>query len=142
MNATTFAKPFRGTDTDPYRKIAFYTGLFWVITYITSIPALFLFDPVLNDPSYIVGAGDDNWIFLGTFLELILIIANIGTAIVPLAIGSRMRTFPVHCGWRTSSSSAAESSGCPTTPSSPSPSGCHLRWASSWAPYPRCRWRA
>ena len=39
MNATTFAKPFRGTDTDPYRKIAFYTGLFWVITYITSIAA-------------------------------------------------------------------------------------------------------
>jgi hypothetical protein len=86
MNATTLATPFRGTDTDPYRRIALYTGLFWVITYITSIPALFLFDPVLNHPGYIVGAGDDNRIFLGAFLELILIIANIGTAIVPLAI--------------------------------------------------------
>jgi hypothetical protein len=89
MNAATFATSFRRSDTDPYRRIAFYTGLFWVITYITSIPALLLFDPVLNHPGYIVGAGDDNRIFLGAFLELILIIANIGTAIVPLAILKR-----------------------------------------------------
>lgn len=89
MNASTLAASLPGARMDPYRKIALYTGVFWVITYITSIPALFLFDPVLNDPSYIVGAGDDNRIFLGAFLELILIIANIGTAIVPLAILKR-----------------------------------------------------
>ncbi len=89
MNATTLAASLHGARMDPYRKIALYTGLFWVITYITSIPALLLFDPVLNDSSYIVGAGDDNRIFLGALLELILIIANIGTAIVPLAILKR-----------------------------------------------------
>jgi hypothetical protein len=56
----------------------------FLITYITSIPAAFvLYPPVLDDPRYIVGvAGADNSVRLGAFLELILIITNIGTAVV------------------------------------------------------------
>jgi hypothetical protein len=55
----------------------------FLITYITSIPAFFVFyAPVLDDPRYIVGAGADTSVSLGAFLELILIIANIGTAVV------------------------------------------------------------
>jgi Domain of unknown function (DUF4386) len=37
---------------------------------------------VLDDPRYIVGAGADTSVRLGAFLELLLIIANIGTAVV------------------------------------------------------------
>ncbi|HET9965056.1 MAG TPA: DUF4386 domain-containing protein [Rubrobacter sp.] len=36
----------------------------------------------MDDPRYIVGAGADNGVLLGAFLELLLIIANIGTAVV------------------------------------------------------------
>jgi hypothetical protein len=55
----------------------------YLITFITSIPALFVFyAPVLTDPRYIVGAGADTSVALGAFLEMILIIANIGTAVV------------------------------------------------------------
>jgi hypothetical protein len=55
----------------------------FLITFITAIPALGLFQPVLDDPAgYIAGAGADNRIFLGAFLELLLIIANVGTAVV------------------------------------------------------------
>jgi hypothetical protein len=65
------------------RRIAVTFGVLYLITFITSIPALWLFQPVLDDPAgYVAGAGDDNRIFLGAFLELLLIIANIGTAIV------------------------------------------------------------
>jgi hypothetical protein len=64
------------------RQIAFVTGVLFLITYITSIPALLLFDPVLNDADYIISAGADNRVRLGAFLELLLIIANIGTALV------------------------------------------------------------
>jgi hypothetical protein len=54
-----------------------------LITFITAIAALWLFQPVLDDPGgYIAGAGDDNRILLGALLELLLIIANIGTAVV------------------------------------------------------------
>jgi hypothetical protein len=55
----------------------------FLITFITSIPALGLFQPVLDDPAgYIAGGGADNRIYLGALLELLLIIANIGTAVV------------------------------------------------------------
>jgi hypothetical protein len=59
------------------------TGVLFVITFIASIPALYLFQPVLDDPvGYIAGGGDSNRIFLGALLELITILANIGTAVV------------------------------------------------------------
>ncbi len=58
-------------------------GVLFLITFATSIPALALFQPVLDDPAgYIASAGQDNRIFFGAFLELLLIVANIGTAVV------------------------------------------------------------
>jgi hypothetical protein len=72
----------RGTQMDASRRTALFAGIWFVITFITSIPALLLFDPVLNDANYIVGAGADNRIFTGAFLELLLIVANIATALV------------------------------------------------------------
>jgi len=74
------------------RKIALVTGMLFVITFITSIPAaLILYVPVLTDPNYIVGGGAaDNSVFLGASLELLLIIANIGTAVVLFPILKRV----------------------------------------------------
>jgi uncharacterized protein DUF4386 len=64
------------------RKLARIAGVLFLITFVTSIPALLLYHPVLNDHHYITGAGADTRVLLGAFLELILIIANIGTAVV------------------------------------------------------------
>ena len=65
------------------RMIALTGGILFLITFVTSIPALYLFQPVLDDPAgYIAGAGSDNRIFLGAFLELLLIVANVATAVV------------------------------------------------------------
>lgn len=73
------------------RKIALVTGILFVITYVTSIPpVLFLYVPLLEDPRYIVGAGTDNSVLWGVFLELLLIIANIGTAVVLFPLLKRM----------------------------------------------------
>ena len=58
-------------------------GVLFMITFLTSIPALALYQPVLDDPAaYIAGDGEDSQIYLGAFLELLLIIANVGTAVV------------------------------------------------------------
>src|SRR6476619_3822651 len=58
-------------------------GVLFIITFLTSIPALALYQPVLDDPAaYIAGDGTDSQIYLGAFLELLLIIANVGTAVV------------------------------------------------------------
>jgi hypothetical protein len=53
----------------------------FIATFVTAIAGALLYDPVLNDADYIVGAGSDDQIFLGAFFELLLIIANIGTAL-------------------------------------------------------------
>jgi hypothetical protein len=58
-------------------------GVLFIVTFITSIPALWLYQPVLDDPAaYISGGGHDSKIYLGVLLELLLIIANVGTAVV------------------------------------------------------------
>ena len=65
-------------------------GVLFIITFITSIGALALFQPVLDDPAgYIAGGGKDNQIYLGAFLELLLILSNVGTAVVLYPIARR-----------------------------------------------------
>ena len=71
------------------RKLARIAGVLFVITFITSIPALLLYDAVLNDAAYITGAGADTRVELAAFLELLLIIANIGTALALFPILKR-----------------------------------------------------
>src|SRR5919107_292769 len=67
-------------------------GVLYLITFFTSIPALFVFyAPVLDDPRYILGGGDgDTSVVFGALLELLLIIANIGTAVVLYPILKRV----------------------------------------------------
>ena len=65
------------------QKRARVFGVLYLITFATSIPALALYQPVLDDPvGYIAGGGHDTQILFGALLELLLIIANIGTAVV------------------------------------------------------------
>jgi uncharacterized membrane protein len=72
------------------RRISLVTGVMWLITFVTSIPALWLYQPVLDHPAaYVAGAGHDNRIFLGAFLELLLIISNIATAVIPYPLLKR-----------------------------------------------------
>jgi hypothetical protein len=73
----------RPVPPEESRRIAQTFGALYLITFATSIPALWLYQPVLDNPAgYIAGTGHDNRILLGAFLELLLIIANIGTAVV------------------------------------------------------------
>src|SRR5215208_4434725 len=72
------------------QKRARVFGVLYLITYVTSIPALALYQPVLDHPvAYIAGAGHDTQILFAALLELLLIIANIGTAVVIFPIVRR-----------------------------------------------------
>jgi hypothetical protein len=73
------------------QKRARWFGVLYLITFVTSIPALALYETVLRHPvSYIAGAGHDKQVLLGALLELLLIIANIGTAVVIFPIVRRL----------------------------------------------------
>jgi uncharacterized protein DUF4386 len=70
---------------NPLRRTATLAGWLWIATFVTSIPAYFiLYAPVRDDPGLITGAGTDptTSVALGAVLELVLIIANVGTAVV------------------------------------------------------------
>ena len=73
------------------QKRARIFGVLYLITFVTSIPALVLYETVLRHPvSYIAGAGHDNQVLVAALLELLLIIANIGTAVVIFPIVRRV----------------------------------------------------
>jgi len=65
-------------------------GVLFIVTFLTSIPAFFLFQSILDDPAgYIAGSGNDNQVYLAVLLEFLLIIANVGTAVVLYPIARR-----------------------------------------------------
>jgi hypothetical protein len=76
---------------DALRKTALVAGGFYLITFVSSIPAVFLLDPVLNDSSYIVSSGADTRVLLGCFLDLINAVACVGTAVVLFPVLKRQQ---------------------------------------------------
>lgn len=66
----------------PLRRTALAAGVLYLVTFATSIPALGLYDGVLNDPGFVNGAGSGDAVAWGAVLEVILGIAGIGTAVV------------------------------------------------------------
>ncbi len=84
-----YVPPTDRPAAQPERRIALITGVLFLITFVTSIPALLLYQPVLNHHDYIVSAGGDTGVLLGAFLEVLLIVANVGTAVVLFPILKR-----------------------------------------------------
>ena len=66
---------------DSPRRTSFIVGMLFILTFVTAIAGFILYDPVLNDASYITGAGSDERVALGALLEMFLIVTNIGTAV-------------------------------------------------------------
>lgn len=71
------------------RQTAIVAGVLYLVTHVTSIGALVLYNPVLNTPNYIVGSGADTSVLLGAFLEVILALAIVGTAVTLFPIVKR-----------------------------------------------------
>src|SRR4029078_511130 len=62
----------------------------YLLTFVTSIPALLLYEPALRHPvGFVAGSGDGNKIYLGALLELLLIMRSVGTAVVIVPIMRR-----------------------------------------------------
>ena len=73
------------------QALARIAGVLFLVTFATAIPAyLVLYAPVLSDPGYIVSPGADTSVSWGAFLELILILANIGTAVALFPVLKRV----------------------------------------------------
>lgn len=83
------AAPTKGAPMTSLRKTALVAGVFYIITFIASIPALALYAPVLDDPNYILSSGSDTGVILGGVLEFITALAGIGTAVALFPVVKR-----------------------------------------------------
>ncbi|HEY2957655.1 MAG TPA: DUF4386 domain-containing protein [Actinomycetota bacterium] len=71
------------------RRTALVAGLFYLITFAASIPAVFLLAPVLNNADYVTSSGADTRVLWGCFLDLVNALACIGTAVALFPVVKR-----------------------------------------------------
>jgi hypothetical protein len=77
---TPATKAARGIPMTSLRKTALVAGVFYLITFI-SIPTLALYGPVKNNRDWILGSAPHTGVLVGGFLEVIMALACIGTAV-------------------------------------------------------------
>jgi hypothetical protein len=82
--------PTDGVPVDPTRRTALVTGILYLITFASSIPAVFLLAPLLGDPSYVIGSGASTLVGLGAALDIVNVLAAIGTAVAVFSVARRV----------------------------------------------------
>jgi hypothetical protein len=91
VEADKSIKTHRQAATRAGRKLAIAAGIFYLITHVTSVGALILYTPMLNDVNYIVGSSPDTNVLLGAYFEVILAFAIVGTAVTLYPVVKRQR---------------------------------------------------
>ncbi len=69
------------TSADPGRNNVRAAGIFYLLTFASSIPAFLLLTPILNDPQYILGAGNDTQVLWACLLDVVNAVTAIGSAV-------------------------------------------------------------
>jgi len=80
MSTTMHATATKPAGMTSLRKTALVAGIFYLITFI-SIPTLALYGPVKNHRDWILSSGSHTGLLVGAFLEVIVALAGIGTAV-------------------------------------------------------------
>jgi hypothetical protein len=88
MTARTSAAN-RGAS-DPTRKTALVAGIFYLLTYASSIPAALLLGSVLSDSNYILGAGADGQLRLAAIFDIVNGLTAIGSAVALYSVLKRL----------------------------------------------------
>jgi hypothetical protein len=70
-----------GATVDPMRNHARAAGIFYLITFVSSIPALILIGPVLHHADYVTSAGQDTRVLWGCLLDSVNALTAIGSAV-------------------------------------------------------------
>ncbi|MCU1463809.1 MAG: hypothetical protein JWO37_3884 [Acidimicrobiales bacterium] len=84
MKTTTRSK----VPMDPMRKTALIAGIFYLVTFV-SIPTLALYHGPLNNHQFVLHAGSNAGLLWGAFLELVVALAGIGTAVTLFPVVKR-----------------------------------------------------
>jgi uncharacterized protein DUF4386 len=71
------------------RRTALVAGICYLITFVASIPALPLYNSLVDNPKYVLGSGSSAPVLLGGLLEVITALTGIGTAVVLFPVVKR-----------------------------------------------------
>nr|WP_256371935.1 DUF4386 domain-containing protein [Pseudarthrobacter sp. NIBRBAC000502770] len=93
--------------------------MFYLVTFASSIPAVFLLGPVLSDPNYVTSTGNDTSVVWGRLLDLVNAAACVGTTVALFPVVRRQNE-SLALGFVTSRMFEA--------PLSPSASSASWRW--------------
>ena len=87
----TASAPTRTTASapDPTRRHSRAAGIFYLLTFASSIPALILIGPVLHDTGYVTSAGSDTRVLWGCLLDSVNALTAVGSAVAVYAVVKR-----------------------------------------------------
>ena len=71
------------------RRTALVAGVLYLITFASSIPAVFLLGPVLTDPDFIIGGAGAEQVRLGALFDIVNCLTAIGTAVALYSVVKR-----------------------------------------------------
>jgi Domain of unknown function (DUF4386) len=74
---------------DPTRNYARAAGIFYLLTFVSSIPALILIGPILNDAGYVTSAGHDTRVIWGCLLDTVNALTAVGSAVAVYSVVKR-----------------------------------------------------
>ncbi len=90
MTSTLAPTAAPGRSAVPGRGNVRASGIFYLITFAASIPALILIGPALNDADYITSAGQDNRVLAGSLLDFVNALTAVGSAVAIYPVLKRL----------------------------------------------------
>src|SRR5918993_2266264 len=89
MTTTTPAPAATRPSPDTMRRTSLAAGLLYLLTFV-SVPTLIVFQPVRDGADFVLGAGSDTGVLWGSFAEVVVALAGIGTAVVLFPVARRV----------------------------------------------------
>ncbi len=88
MTATVYTPAEARPAPDSMRATSRAGGILYLISFV-SIPSLALYNPVRDNADFVLGAGSDTGVLLAAFLEIVVALAGVGTAVVLFPVARR-----------------------------------------------------
>ncbi len=89
MTITAVTNTVPAVRRDPTRNHARAAGIFYLLTFASSIPALILIGPILNDTGYVTSAGHDTRVIWGCLLDAVNALTAVGSAVAVYSVVKR-----------------------------------------------------
>src|SRR5918998_5693417 len=89
MATTIPSAPSSTAPVDPMRRTSRAAGILYLTTFV-SVPTLILFQPVRDGAEFVLGAGSATGVLWGSFSEVVVALAGIGTAVVLFPVTKRV----------------------------------------------------